>query len=125
MSQQVTRREFLRWSTSGVALVAAAACMPGAPSGGTGGGSASEPKSLNVGQWGTAQRAELYKSAINVFQQSNPGVTANLQFADLASYLDRLTTQAASRACPTCCGCVTNALACMAPPERCWTSART
>ena len=100
MSQQVTRREFLRWSASGVALAAATACMPGAPSGGTGGSSASEPKSLNVGQWGTAQRAELYKSAINVFQQSNPGVTANLQFADLASYLDRLTTQAASKSLP-------------------------
>jgi multiple sugar transport system substrate-binding protein len=96
MNQQVTRREFLRWSAAGVALAAAAACMPGAaPSSG-----ASEPKSLNVGQWGTAQRADLYKSALGLFQQSNPGVTTNLQFADLASYLDRLTTQAASKSLP-------------------------
>ncbi len=94
MSQQVTRREFLRWGSAGVALAAASACMPGAaPSSGSGGGAAaSEPKSLNVGQWGTAQRAELYKSALTLFQQNNPGVTTNLQFADLASYLDRLTT---------------------------------
>src|SRR6266568_4027052 len=102
MSQQVTRREFLRWGSAGVALAAASACMPGAaPSSGSGGGAAaSEPKSLNVGQWGTAQRAELYKSALTLFQQSNPGVTTNLQFADLASYLDRLTTQAASKSLP-------------------------
>jgi multiple sugar transport system substrate-binding protein len=53
-----------------------------------------------VAQWGTAQRADLYKSALSLFQQDNPGVTANLQFADLASYLDRLTTQAASKSLP-------------------------
>jgi multiple sugar transport system substrate-binding protein len=53
-----------------------------------------------VAQWGTAQRADLYKSALNLFQQDNPGVTTNLQFADLASYLDRLTTQAASKSLP-------------------------
>jgi len=98
MSNHVTRREFLRWSASGVALAAAAACAPNL--GGSGGGSASEPKSVNVSQWGTAQRAELYKSALNLFQQNNPGVTANLQFADLAAYNDRLTTQAASKSLP-------------------------
>src|SRR5712692_5716749 len=34
------------------------------------------------------------------FQKDNPGVTTDLQFADLASYLDRLTTQAASKSLP-------------------------
>jgi multiple sugar transport system substrate-binding protein len=99
MNQHYSRRSFLRLSASGLALAAASACMPSAaPSGGS--APASEPKSLNVAQWGTAQRAELYKSALNVFQQDNPGVTTNLQFADLASYLDRLTTQAASKSLP-------------------------
>lgn len=91
MSTQLTRREFCRWSATGLAL-AAAACTPGFGS--------SETKTLNVGQWGTAQRAELYKSALALFQKDNPGVTTNLQFADLSSYLDRLTTQAASRSLP-------------------------
>jgi hypothetical protein len=81
MIQQVTRRSFLKWSASGVALAAAAACMP-APS--TGGAPASEPKSLNIGQWGTAQRAELYKTALTLFQQGNPGVTTNLVLAVVA-----------------------------------------
>jgi multiple sugar transport system substrate-binding protein len=100
MSTHITRRELLRWSAAGVALAAASACMPGAAPSGGAGGAASEPKSLNVGQWGTAQRADLYKSALTLFQQGNPGVTTNLQFADLASYLDRLTTQAASKSLP-------------------------
>src|SRR5579872_5536920 len=98
MRNQVTRRGFLKWSATGMAVMAAAACSPSTPS--IGAGSANEPKSLNVGQWGTAQRADLYKSAIGLFQQDNPGVTANLQFADLASYNDRLTTQAASKSLP-------------------------
>jgi multiple sugar transport system substrate-binding protein len=94
-SARLSRREFITWGAAGLALTAGAACMPG-----LGGGSGSEPKSLNVGQWGTAQRAELYKSAISLFQEQNPGVTANLQFAELASYNDRLTTQAASKSLP-------------------------
>jgi multiple sugar transport system substrate-binding protein len=76
---------------AGLTLAASAACLP--QMGG-------EPKALNVAQWGTAQRAELYKQAIALFTQQNPGVTANLQFADLAAYNDRLTTQAASKSLP-------------------------
>jgi multiple sugar transport system substrate-binding protein len=101
MQKQVTRRGFLKWSGAGMALMAAAACSPSSPLGAGGSSSgASEPKSLNVAQWGTAQRADLYKSALGVFQQDNPGVTTNLQFADLSSYNDRLTTQAASKSLP-------------------------
>jgi len=99
MSSQVTRRDFLKWSAGGVALAAVAACTPNLGMGASG-SSASEPESVNVGQWGTEQRAELYKSALALFQQNNAGVTTNLQFADLASYLDRLTTQAASKSLP-------------------------
>jgi pectin-derived oligosaccharide transport system substrate-binding protein len=106
MSTNVTRRDFLKWSAGSVALMAAAACSPAAPSSSTGGGSAAggsaanEPRSLNVAQWGTAQRADLYKQALALFQQNNQGVTTNLQFADLSSYNDRLTTQAASKSLP-------------------------
>src|SRR3979411_619559 len=87
----LSRREFVKLGAMGLAL-GAAACVPGAPS--------AEVKAINVGQWGTAQRAELYKSALAVFQKDNAGVTTNLQFADLNSYLDRLTTQAASKSLP-------------------------
>jgi multiple sugar transport system substrate-binding protein len=98
----------LRWSAAGAALAAAAACSPNLPgagggsaaSSGSGGSGDNEPKSLNVAQWGTAQRADLYKSALGLFQQNNPGVTTDLQFADLSSYNDRLTTQAASKSLP-------------------------
>jgi multiple sugar transport system substrate-binding protein len=81
----------LKLGVAGLA-VGAAACVPGLES--------TQPKSLSVTQWGTAQRAELYKSALALFQTDNPGVTTNLQFADLKSYLDRLTTQAASKSLP-------------------------
>jgi multiple sugar transport system substrate-binding protein len=92
---RVSRREFMALGAGGLALAAGAACS-GVP--GLGGGS--EPKTINVGQWGTAQRAELYKAAITKFQEENPGVTASLQFAELAAYNDRLTTQAASKSLP-------------------------
>jgi len=87
----LSRRAFCELGVVGLAL-GAAACIPGS---GT-----AQVKAVNVGQWGTAQRAELYKSALALFQTANPGVTTNLQFADLNSYLDRLTTQAASRSLP-------------------------
>jgi len=90
---RVSRRSFIGLGATGLALAASAACMPQ-----FGGGA--EPKTINVGQWGTAQRAELYKQAIDVFQQQNPGVTAPLQFAELAAYNDRLVTQAASKSLP-------------------------
>jgi multiple sugar transport system substrate-binding protein len=88
---QLSRRAFCKLGVAGLAL-GAAACVPGS---GT-----TEVKAINVGQWGTAQRAELYKSALALFQTANAGVTTNLQFADLNSYLDRLTTQAASKSLP-------------------------
>src|ERR1700731_2611485 len=88
---QLSPRAFCRLGAAGLVL-GAAACAPG-------GGNAAV-KAVNVGQWGTAQRAELYKSAIALFVQDNPGVTTDLQFADLASYNDRLTTQAASKSLP-------------------------
>ncbi|MCC6178739.1 MAG: extracellular solute-binding protein [Chloroflexi bacterium] len=89
----VSRREFLAWSTAGLALVTAGSACSQLGIGG-------EPKTLNVAQWGTAQRAELYKKAIALFVSQNAGVTADLQFADLAPYNDRLTTQAASKSLP-------------------------
>jgi multiple sugar transport system substrate-binding protein len=91
---RVSRREFMLLGTAGLALAAGAACGMQVP------GMGGEPKKINVGQWGTAQRAELYKQAIAVFQEQNAGVTADLQFAELAAYNDRLTTQAASKSLP-------------------------
>jgi multiple sugar transport system substrate-binding protein len=91
---RVSRREFMLLGAAGLTLATGAACGMSIP------GMGGEPKSINVGQWGTAQRAELYKSAINVFQEQNPGTTAALQFAELAAYNDRLTTQAASKSLP-------------------------
>ncbi|MFN8635743.1 MAG: extracellular solute-binding protein [Chloroflexota bacterium] len=90
---RVSRREFLALGGAGLALVAAGSACTQLGIGG-------EPKTINVGQWGTAQRAELYKQAIEVFQQQNAGVTAPLQFAELAAYNDRLVTQAASKSLP-------------------------
>ena len=82
---ELSRRRLFKLGAAGL-VVSTAACLPGSGS--------TESRSLTVGQWGTAQRAELYKSALALFQKDHPEVTANLQFADLKSYLDRLTTQA-------------------------------
>lgn len=90
-TESVSRRWFLKLGAAGL-VAGATACTAGPGS--------SAPKSLNVGQWGTAQRADLYKSALTLFQKDNTGVTTNLQFADLNSYNDRLTTQAASKSLP-------------------------
>jgi multiple sugar transport system substrate-binding protein len=91
---RISRREFMVLGAAGLTLAAGAAC--GMPIPGMGG----EPKSLSVAQWGTAQRADLYKKAIALFQEQNAGVTADLQFAELGAYNDRLTTQAASKSLP-------------------------
>ncbi|HEV7666343.1 MAG TPA: hypothetical protein VGQ62_22605, partial [Chloroflexota bacterium] len=62
---QLSRREFVRFGATSLALGIAAACAPA--SGGSTASTDNAPKSLNVGQWGTAQRAELYKSALALF----------------------------------------------------------
>ena len=52
MSTRVSRRGFLQLGAAGVALLAAGSACSQFGIGG-------EPKSLNVAQWGTAQRADL------------------------------------------------------------------
>src|SRR5262249_49711862 len=76
VSARLSRRDFVKWGATASVALAAAACVPA-----FGGGGGNAPKNLNVAQWGTAQRADLYKQALALFQQNNPGVTTNLQFA--------------------------------------------
>lgn len=89
---RMSRRRVLQLTAAGLGVLGVSACLP-APGG-------NQPKSLSVAQWGTAQRADLYKQALALFEQANAGVTTSLQFADLNSYNDRLTTQAASKSLP-------------------------
>ncbi len=74
---------------SAAAVLAAAGCS---------GGGADGP--LDVALWGNASRAELYLRALDLYLQRHPELTAELQFADLDPYLERLTTQAAAKELP-------------------------
>jgi len=58
------------------------------------------PITLNVSLWGDASRADLYQTAIDLYEEENPNITIDLQFADLTPYLERLATSAAAKDLP-------------------------
>jgi len=58
------------------------------------------PITLEVALWGDAARADLYQSAIDLYEEENPNITIDLQFADLTPYLERLATSAAAKDLP-------------------------
>jgi multiple sugar transport system substrate-binding protein len=90
-----------------VAIVAGAASialLAGCTGNGAGNGSAEEdpdaPVTLEVALWGDASRADLYQSAIDLYEEAHPNVTIELEFADLTPYLERLATSAAAKDLP-------------------------
>ena len=87
----ISRRGLIGFGALGFAL-GLAGCAQSSPS-----GAGSSKKVLDVALWGDASRADLYESALDVFEKSHNDVTTNLQFADLDPYLERLATAAAAK----------------------------
>jgi len=87
--KRIRRRTFI--GIAGAAGLAAGVTACG------GGGSNAEPDGpLKVALWGDATRAAMYRKAIALFTKAHQGDTANLQFADLDAYLERLATESAA-----------------------------
>ncbi|MFB7893665.1 ABC transporter substrate-binding protein [Microbacterium sp. NPDC056044] len=59
-----------------------------------------EKVDLTVAVWGGAERADTYQQALDLFTESQEGVTATMEFADQGPYFERLTTSAASKNLP-------------------------
>jgi multiple sugar transport system substrate-binding protein len=94
-ASDITRRSLIGIAGAS-ALLMLSACGGGTPSAEETGG----PITLDVALWGDAARADLYQEAIDIYEEANPNITIDLQFADLVPYLERLATSAAAKDLP-------------------------
>jgi multiple sugar transport system substrate-binding protein len=97
MNRTISRRRLIAAVAAGASILMLASC--------TGQSSSTDeadsgPVTLEVALWGDASRAELYQAAADLYVESHPEVTIDLQFADLTPYLERLATSAAARDLP-------------------------
>jgi len=66
----------------------------------TGGTQAVEPQTLRVMWWGNQNRADLTSKMCELFEQTHPGVTVEIEFTDFSGYWDKLSTLAISSQMP-------------------------
>jgi multiple sugar transport system substrate-binding protein len=97
------RRLFLKAAGAGIAttgLFALAACAAPAPQGGGGGGATNGGVRLRAAWWGGDVRHAKFNEIYDLYQTKNSGVTIEREFADYASYWERLPTQFAGANAP-------------------------
>ncbi|TDC26853.1 extracellular solute-binding protein [Streptomyces sp. 8K308] len=80
--------------TTGALVLTTAACGGGDSGGGDG------PVTLRLSWWGNEVRQQLTTDAVALFEERNPDIQVDLEYADWDSYYDRLTTQLASGDAP-------------------------
>jgi multiple sugar transport system substrate-binding protein len=95
MNRNIGRRRLIVTVTAAASVLMLAACT-----GQDTGGEEDGPVTLEVALWGDASRAEIYQAAADLYVESHPDVTIDLQFADLTPYLERLATSAAASDLP-------------------------
>ena len=66
----------------------------------TGGTQAVEPQTLRVMWWGNQNRADMTSQMCDLFEQTHPGVTVEVEFTDFKGYWDKLSTLAISNQMP-------------------------
>jgi len=96
MVHQIDRRLFLKASGAtviGASLLTLAACAPG--TGGTGGGGR-----IRAAWWGGDVRNAKFNEIYDLYENANPDVTIEREFADWAGYWERLPTQFAGGNAP-------------------------
>lgn len=59
-----------------------------------------EPQTLRVMWWGNQTRADATNEMLALFEETHPGVTVEVEFADWGGYWDKLSTQAISNNLP-------------------------
>lgn len=59
-----------------------------------------EPRTLRITWWGSQSRADSTAKVLELFEETHPGVTVEMEFADSANYWNKLTTQAVSGTLP-------------------------
>ncbi|PRX96619.1 ABC transporter substrate-binding protein [Allonocardiopsis opalescens] len=83
------RRAFL--ALAGMSALGASALLSGC-GGGSGSGIA-----LRYAWWGNTVRQQNYERALQQFQEANPGITVDPEFAEYTAFQERMTTQMAAR----------------------------
>jgi multiple sugar transport system substrate-binding protein len=95
---EVLRRTFLKMAGLGAGALGTsgllAACGGGSGSGGGG------PQTVRYAWWGDNIRQQNYMTALELFQEENPDVTVDPEFADYTAFQERMTTQMAARDVP-------------------------
>ncbi|GAA3401243.1 ABC transporter substrate-binding protein [Paenibacillus hodogayensis] len=61
---------------------------------------AAKPVELTFGWWGTTVHNERYQKIIDAFQQKNPNIKINTQYADYNGFWEKLAVQAAGNSMP-------------------------
>lgn len=59
-----------------------------------------EPQTLRVAWWGNQARADSTMEMLELFEETHPGVTVEIEFADFSGYFDKLSTQTISDSLP-------------------------
>lgn len=59
-----------------------------------------EPQTLKVMWWGNQNRADLTSAMCDLFEETHPGVTVEIEFTDFSGYWDKLSTLAISNNMP-------------------------
>ncbi|MFC7327365.1 ABC transporter substrate-binding protein [Marinactinospora rubrisoli] len=79
-----------RWTAPTVLLLATALVATGC-----GGGGEDGPVELRYSWWGNADRAELMREAIDLFEAEHPDITITPTFSEYNAYWEKLSTEAA------------------------------
>ncbi|GAB3979662.1 hypothetical protein GCM10027615_56550 [Plantactinospora veratri] len=83
-----------------VAAGAALVCLGALLAGCGGGDSESGTATLRYSWWGNADRAELMKQAIALFESKNPGVKVTPSFQEYEAYWQKMATETAGGNAP-------------------------
>ncbi len=116
MNHKLSRRAFLKLAAAGSGAMALMACVgptpassPTAQPGGkqaeetsapTAAPAAAQPVTLRIAWWGGEPRHKKYNTILDLYEQKNPGVKMEREFADGGPYWEKLATQFASGNAP-------------------------
>ncbi len=92
---KLSRRAFLAIGAA-ASVSLATGCSAGAPPT----GQRPDKVDFTVGVWGGSDRAKIYQEVLDTWTGTQEGVTATLEFADIAPYFERLSANAAARKLP-------------------------
>jgi ABC-type glycerol-3-phosphate transport system substrate-binding protein len=90
------RRTFLR--LTGLGAVGSSALLSSC--GGSGGTSAAGQATVRYAWWGNNIRQQNYTKALELFQEENPDISIDTEFAEYSAFQERMTTQMAARNVP-------------------------